>query len=99
MRPAGSRVVALRALCERRGLPQSCVPPSPLSVKSSELKNVLVSRISLLKPARPGLFTIAALTVVPSVLHGMAPRRVACELPGGVVLRSFYSQKNIVADN
>jgi hypothetical protein len=36
---------------------------------------------------RDGLFKTAAtsLTVVPSVLHAMAPRRVACELPGGVV--------------
>jgi hypothetical protein len=38
MRPAGSRVVALRALCECRGLRQSCVPSSLLSVKSSEVK-------------------------------------------------------------
>jgi hypothetical protein len=59
------------------------------------MPTVLVSRISLLTPARPELFTIAAtsLTVVPSVLYAMAPRRVACELPGGVVLRSLYSQK------
>jgi hypothetical protein len=61
------------------------------------MPTVLVSRISLLTPARPELFTIAAtsLTVVPSVLHAMAPRRVAWELPGGVVLRSLYSQ-NII---
>jgi hypothetical protein len=46
---------------------------------------------SLLTPARPGLFTVAAtsLTAVPSVLHAVAPRRVACELPGGIVLRSL----------
>jgi hypothetical protein len=60
------------------------------------MPTVLMSRISLLTltPARPGLFTIAAtsLTFVPSVLHGMAPRRVACELPGGVVLRSLYKK-------
>jgi hypothetical protein len=31
-------------------------------------------------------------TVVPSVLHAMAPRRVACELPGGVVFRSFFGK-------
>jgi hypothetical protein len=35
-----------------------------------------------------------SLTVVPSVLHAMVPRRVACEFPGNVVLRSRYSQKN-----
>jgi hypothetical protein len=60
------------------------------------MPTVLVSRISLLTPARPGLFTIAAtsLTVVPSVLHGMTPRRVACELPGGVVLRSKKKKLN-----
>jgi hypothetical protein len=65
--------------------------PSPCPPCSS-----LESRISMLTPARPRLFTIAAtsLTVVPSVLHAMAPRRVACELPGGVVLRSLYSQEN-----
>jgi hypothetical protein len=40
--------------------------------------------------------TLASLTVVPSVLHAMAPRRVACELPGGVVLRSLYSPKKII---
>jgi hypothetical protein len=59
------------------------------------MPTVLMSRISLLTPARPELFTIAAtsLTVVPPVSHAMAPRRVACELPGGVVLRFLYSQK------
>jgi hypothetical protein len=56
------------------------------------------SRISLLTPARPGLFTIVAtsLTAVPCVLHAVAPRRVACEFPGGIVLRSLYSQKIII---
>jgi hypothetical protein len=53
------------------------------------------SRIPLLTPARPGLFTIAAtsLIAVPSALHAMAPRRVACEFPGGIVLRSLYPKK------
>jgi hypothetical protein len=46
-------------------------------------------------PARPGLFTIAAtsLIAVPSALHAVAPWRVACEFLGGIVLRSLYLQK------
>jgi hypothetical protein len=53
------------------------------------------SRICLLTPTRPGLFTIAAtsLIAVPSALHAVAPRRVACEFPGGIVLRSLYPKK------
>jgi hypothetical protein len=59
------------------------------------MPTVLVSRISLLTPARPGLFTIAAtsLIAVPSALHAVAPRRVACEFPEGIVLRSLYLKK------
>jgi hypothetical protein len=49
-----------------------------------------VTHLIMLTPARPpGLFTTAAtsLTAVPSVLHAVAPRRVACEFPGGIVSR------------
>jgi hypothetical protein len=63
MRPAGSRVrvVALRALCECRGLPQSCVPPSLLSIKSSEyIKKTSERRVAMAARLAAGLSAGAA---------------------------------------
>lgn len=56
--------------------------------------------ISLPTPAQSELYTIDAIspTLVPSVLHAVAPRRVACGFRGGVVTRSLYSQKSKLWD-